>query len=89
VIDGGGGSNTLQFVSGASTGTFTGIGAGFVNFGSGTVNTHASWVFAGSNTIGSGVTLTNKGTLTIGGTLTNAGLITSAASRSWRRPTPS
>ena len=73
--DGGGGANTFEFASGASAGTLTGNGANFVNFGSGTVDAGATWVLAGTNTFGAGVTLTNSGTLTDAGTLLNAGRI--------------
>jgi hypothetical protein len=75
-VDGGGGTNTLEFASGG-TGTLTGVGADFVNFTKGTIDSGAYWVFAGTNTIGSSTTLTNSGTLGIsGGTFTNAGRIT-------------
>src|SRR5262249_3401165 len=74
-VDGGSGTNTLQFASAASQGTLTGYNATFVNFSNGTIDSGASWVFAGTNTIGTGVTLTNSGTLVDTGPLTNAGTI--------------
>jgi hypothetical protein len=73
VVNGGGGTNTLAFASGATAGTLTGLGADFVNFSNGTVDAGASWVLTGSNTLGSGVTLAGSGTLTVAGTLVNAG----------------
>ena len=78
-VDGGGGTNTLEFASGAGTGTLTGAGAYFANFGTGTVDAGARWTLAGGVTLGSTVTLTNSGTLTDVGTLVNAGLVTGSA----------
>jgi RTX calcium-binding nonapeptide repeat (4 copies) len=75
-VDGGTGTNTLEFASAASTGTLTGLGAAFYNFAQGTVDSGASWVLAGSNTFGSSVTLTDSGTLKVAGALTNAGTLT-------------
>ena len=75
VVNGNQGTNTLEFTSGASTGTLTGSQADFIDFGNGTVDTGASWVFAGTNTIGANTTLTNSGTLTNDGTLTLIGEI--------------
>jgi hypothetical protein len=91
-VYGGAGTTTLAFTSGASIGTLTGAGAAFVNFSSGTVDSGANWVLAGSNTLGSGVTLTDGGTLSnagvllvgppliVTGTFVNAGLVNAAAS---------
>src|SRR5215469_12480542 len=77
-VDGGNGTNTLEFTSAASPGTLTGIGADFVSFAKGTIDSGASWVFAGTNTIASSTTLTNSGTFTDTGTLVNAGTIAGA-----------
>jgi hypothetical protein len=74
-VDGGGGTNTLEFASAASIGTLNGVGANFVNFTVGTIDAGASWLLTGSNAFGSGFTLTDSGTLTVAGTLTNAGSI--------------
>ena len=74
-VDGGGGTNTLAFLSGASAGTLTGSNADFVNFTGGSVASGATWVLAGSETFGSGLTLTNSGSLSATGTLSNAGTI--------------
>jgi hypothetical protein len=74
-VNGGGGTNTLAFASGATTGTLTGIAADFTNFGDGMVDAGAQWVLAGSSTFGSGITLTATGTLTDAGTLVNDGTI--------------
>jgi hypothetical protein len=75
VVDGGGGTNTVAFASGATTGTLTGTGVTFVNFANITIDSGATWVFAGSNTVGANTTLTDSGSLTVAGTLTNDGLI--------------
>jgi hypothetical protein len=75
VVDGGAGTNTLEFASAANTGTLTGLGADFLNFSQGTVDANASWILAGSNTLGSTVTLTDSGTLTDFATLANSGVI--------------
>jgi hypothetical protein len=75
-VDGGGGTDTLEFVAnGTTANTLTGVGANFVNFSNGTIDSGAYWEFAGSNTIGSGTTLTNSGTLLATGPLTNAGTL--------------
>lgn len=77
-VDGGGGTNTLEFASAGIAGTLTGVGADFVNFTKGTVDIGAYWVLAGTNTIGSGTTLTNAGFLADTGTLSNLGSLTIA-----------
>jgi len=70
--------STLELASGASAGTLSGLGSEFVDFGHVSVDTLASWVLTGTNTVASGVTLTNAGslsgaiTLAAGGVLTNA-----------------
>ena len=74
-MDGGGGTNTLEFASGATAGTLTGAGAYFSNFANGTVDAGATWTLAGSVSLGSSVTLTNSGSLTGSGTLVNAGTL--------------
>ncbi|HWB47601.1 MAG TPA: Ig-like domain-containing protein [Stellaceae bacterium] len=74
-VDGGAGTNTLEFAAAATYGTLTGTGANFVGFGNGTIDSGAYWVFAGSNTIGTGTTLTNSGTLQVAGSLVNDGTI--------------
>jgi hypothetical protein len=75
VVDGGGGTNLLDFASGASAGTLTGAGADFIDFSFGTIDAGAYWRFKGSNTLGAGITLTNSGTLVQAGTLVDAGTI--------------
>ena len=74
-VDGGAGTNTLELASAATHGTLTGIGADFVNFTQGTVDSGAYWVLAGSNTIDSTTTLTNSGRLVDRGTFINAGTL--------------
>ncbi|HVH81460.1 MAG TPA: hypothetical protein VM782_18815, partial [Stellaceae bacterium] len=72
-VDGSGASSTLELASTASAGTITGIGTSFANFGTIKVDPGAQWTFTGTDTIASGVTLTDLGTLTNAGTLTGAG----------------
>jgi collagen type I/II/III/V/XI/XXIV/XXVII alpha len=64
-VDGGYGTDTLEFTSGTSIGTLNGVGADFVNFADGTVDAGASWALTGRNTFGSGVTLTNDGSISV------------------------
>ena len=67
-------SNTIELASGSSTGTLSGLGTSFTNFGSVTVDSGASWGLTGSNTLAAGSTLTNAGTLMLSGaTLSDAG----------------
>ena len=61
-VDGGSGANAIEFAAGPATGTISGIGTGFTNFGMLTVDTGASWRFVG-NAIGAGVTLVDAGSL--------------------------
>ncbi len=67
-------SNTLELASGTTTGTISGIGSSFVNFGSVLVDSDARWELTGANSLASGSTLTNGGTLSLSGaTLSDAG----------------
>ena len=74
-VVGGNGSNTLELAATTNTGTISGLGISFQNFGTVTVDSGAIWVLSGSSTIGPGATLDNLGTLTDTGHLTNAGTI--------------
>jgi hypothetical protein len=74
-VDGGGGTNTLEFASAASIGTLTGVGAYFTNFGQGTVDAGAQWSIDGDVMLGAGNDLALVGTLSVAGTLENAGSI--------------
>ncbi|HLZ65056.1 MAG TPA: hypothetical protein VKQ29_02440, partial [Aliidongia sp.] len=77
VVDGGAGTNTLEFGAGAGAGSFTGLGsASFIGFGTVAVDSGAYWQFTGSNTIGAGVAFTNEGTLANVGALLDAGTLT-------------
>ena len=73
IVDGGGGTNTLEFAAG--TGTLIGAGADFVNFGKGTVDSGAHWRIGGNVTLGAGIDLAILGALSVAGTLENAGTI--------------
>ena len=69
-------SNTLELASSASTGTISGIGSKYINFGTVTVDKGANWELAGTNSLTSGSTLRNNGTLTLSGaTLADAGIV--------------
>ena len=70
-------SNTLELTSAASSGTLSGLGTEFVDFGQTTIDADASWVFNGANTIEVGSTLTELtgAVLTVTGTLVNDGSI--------------
>jgi hypothetical protein len=77
-VDGGntiGGSHisTLELGSGASAGTLSGLGSKYIDFAQTTIDTGASWIFSGANTVVAGATLTNSGSLTDTGTLINRG----------------
>src|SRR5712691_3552838 len=77
-VDGGGGTNTLELAAGLGTGTISGIGTSFTNFGVLTVDSGASWAVTGS-TIGSGVTLTDSGFLSNYGSIATTTTLTTAA----------
>ncbi|WP_158928780.1 Hint domain-containing protein [Acidisphaera sp. S103] len=75
LVDGGGGTNTLDFASGA--GTLTGRAADFTNFTQGSIASGAQWTFDGNVTLGTGIDLTALGALTVAGTVANYGTISS------------
>ncbi len=87
----GAGTSTLEFASGATTGTLTGVGANFSGFSQGTVDAGASWVLAGANgfagtPLTDAGTLSNTGSLVVGpqlgvtGTFLNTGLVGASGS---------
>jgi fibronectin-binding autotransporter adhesin len=75
------GTSTMELASGATTGTISGLGisASFTGFPQITVDSGARWVLSGSNTFGSGLTLTDSGTLSVTGTLVNSILVSGAS----------
>ena len=73
LVDGAGGSNTLELAAGAGTGTLTGIGTSFTNFATLAVDPGASWLLPGNETV---ATLTDAGTLANGGSITGAVTVT-------------
>ena len=75
IVNGGTGGDTLELGSAASTGTLSGLGTSFTGFDSVTVDSAATWLLTGTNTLGIGTTLTNFGTLKDAATLANSGLI--------------
>ena len=66
--------STLELASGASIGTLSGLGSHYVNFAQIALDAGATWVLGGTNTIASGITLTEtNATLTATGNLVNNG----------------
>ena len=63
--------DTLELAPGTAgaVGTLAGLGSSFTNFGASAIEAGADWTLNGSNTAGTGTTLTNDGTLAIDGTL--------------------
>jgi T5SS/PEP-CTERM-associated repeat protein len=89
IVDGGnvphvGAVSALVLAAGSRTGTLTGLGSEYVDFGTLTVNHAASWVL-GASTFQSGMAIVDNGTLTNGGiandgaTIGNFGLLINAA----------
>jgi hypothetical protein len=78
-VAGGGGANVLEFASGASAGSMTGVGSQFTGFQKGVVDLSATWNVTGTNSI---ATLTNNGTLGFNpaGKLTVTGAVDPASS---------
>ena len=74
LVQGQGGA-TLELGSGASTGTLSSLGSQFTGFATITIDSGASWAWAATDTLASGVTLTDSGTLINGVTLTPTGRI--------------
>ena len=74
-VDGGSALSALEFASGGSAGTFSGLDHQYLRFGSVTVDAGAAWTMAGANTLAAGYTLTDSGTLTLAGTLSNSGTL--------------
>jgi outer membrane autotransporter protein len=73
-VNGGTGTNVMEFGAGTGTGSFTGLGSSnFTGFNTVKVDAGASWNFTGANVVSQGVSLTNAGSLTNSGTLTNNG----------------
>jgi hypothetical protein len=80
-VAGGSGTNTLELASGASTGTLSDFSTSFTGFGTITIDAGASWSFDSTDTIGSGVSLSDAGTLTNRGMIqTEVYVSTTAAS---------
>jgi hypothetical protein len=73
---GSGVTSTLEFAAGTASGTFTGLGSHYVDFGQVSIDSGATWTAAGSNTLASGYTLSDPGLLIVASTLVNYGNIT-------------
>ena len=77
IVDGGGGTNTIELGAGGSAGTLTGLGSQYLNFTSFAVDAGARWTIAGLSTLANGNVLTigAGSTLTLAGTLTDQGTL--------------
>jgi glycosyltransferase involved in cell wall biosynthesis len=97
-VVGGTGTNTLELAAGTTgaTGTLSGIGTSFTNFGTIIVDSDAKWQFDSSGTVASGVSLTDGGvvlvnagaidtvvTLTASGTFANTGTVAPGSSANY------
>ena len=65
--------STLELASGASTGTLSGLGTKYIDFGQVAIDSHAIWQVSGTNYLATGTTLTNAGMLTLSGTVSGGG----------------
>ncbi|HLB96465.1 MAG TPA: hypothetical protein VJK90_02320, partial [Acetobacteraceae bacterium] len=68
-------ASTLELAGGSGVGTLTGLAANYIDFAQVTVDSGASWILNGANTVAGGMTLSDAGTLTEAGALSNAGVI--------------
>ena len=59
-------SSALELMSGSATGTISGIGNSFTNFGTVMVDSGASWALSGGNSVANGVTLATAADLIVG-----------------------
>ena len=66
MVGGVGAVSTLELTS-SSSGTLSGLGSQFVNFGSLKVDPSAKWTLGGSNDLVDGAVLANAGTLVVSG----------------------
>ncbi|APG31136.1 Hemagglutinin-related protein [Granulibacter bethesdensis CGDNIH4] len=67
------GTNTLELLSGASTGVISGIGTQYIGFQSVTIDSGANWAINGTNTIAQSASLINSGSISVASNLTIAG----------------
>jgi len=72
-------TSTLELASSSGAGVLTGLGSEYIDFTQIVVDTGATWSLAGSNTIGTGVTLSGPAAITLaaGATLDIAGTVAS------------
>ena len=67
-------SSTLELAASSLQGTMSGLGSQFVDFAQVTIDPGANWIFAGTNSLASGVNLSDDGSLLVSGaTLADAG----------------
>ncbi|WP_157692352.1 Hint domain-containing protein [Granulibacter bethesdensis] len=73
------GTNTLELLSGASTGVISGIASQYIGFQSVTIDSGANWAINGTNTIAQSASLINSGTISVANNLTIAGSMSNAS----------
>ena len=66
-------ASTLVFASGATPGTFSGLGSRYTDFAAVSIGAGANWIVSGTNDIVAGQALTDAGTLANAGQLSVAG----------------
>ena len=71
-------ASTLELTSAATSGTLTGLGAQFIDFGQVVIDSGAAWTLSGTNKLNAGGTLTDSGTLTNTGSLATTGVTLAA-----------
>jgi fibronectin-binding autotransporter adhesin len=71
--------STLELASGASAGALSGLGTKYVDFAQVMVDARASWTLNATDTVQSGVTLSNYGTLSGTVTLAAGGVLSNAS----------
>ncbi|MDE2333447.1 MAG: Hint domain-containing protein [Rhodospirillales bacterium] len=70
---GGAATSTLVFAGGASQGTFSALGSHYADFAAVSIDSNASWIATGTNSVVAGQALTDAGTLANVGQLSVAG----------------
>jgi fibronectin-binding autotransporter adhesin len=68
-------TNVLELASSTGTGALSSFGSQFTGFAQVTIDSGARWTFAGTDTVGIGVSLTNSGTLSGSATLLSGAVL--------------